>query len=206
MSVRLSGSLFSHLSKVKSPMSRAYRISIAESLRRHLTVDDGIVTQLELLPILPKERMAELLAAQLLGEGFERKGKLAVRKEKNGIEVRVDLETGELKVTAEGTKALDLKAERAIVVEEERKVMEEKALRAAAVKQLEREAKHEEELLRREVTTRLEGRLKDLHGELDGVLNRVAAEALKQRAKELGEVLETHEDPSTGNVTIKVRV
>jgi hypothetical protein len=44
-------------------MSRAYRIAVSESLRRHLKVEDGVATTLEVLEILPREPMAELLAA-----------------------------------------------------------------------------------------------------------------------------------------------
>jgi hypothetical protein len=47
--------------------------------------------------------------------------------------------------------------------------------------------------------------LRDLKDELDGVVNRVTAAALKQRAAELGQVEEIHEEPN-GGLTIKVRV
>ena len=55
------------------------------------------------------------------------------------------------------------------------------------------------------MTAQLESKLKDLKDELDGVVNRVTANALKKRASELGTVEEIHEDGS-GNMTIKVRV
>ena len=55
------------------------------------------------------------------------------------------------------------------------------------------------------MTAKLEGQLRDLREELDGAVNRVTAEALKQRARELGEVQEIHEEPN-GSLTIKVRV
>ena len=81
-------------------MSRAYRISIKESLSRHVQVDDGVCSQLELLPILSKERMRELLGAELSEKGFVREGDTASRKEGDGITTTVDLITGEVNVTA----------------------------------------------------------------------------------------------------------
>src|SRR5205823_6456801 len=57
-----------------SPMSRAYRISITESLRRHVQVEDGIRTTLEVLPVLAKERMGALPGAELEKRGFKREG------------------------------------------------------------------------------------------------------------------------------------
>ena len=68
-------------------MSRAYRITVAESLSRHVQVDDGVCSNLELLPILEKRAMGALLAAELEQKGFERDGDTATRKEKDGITV-----------------------------------------------------------------------------------------------------------------------
>ena len=46
-------------------MSRAYRVSVSESLSKEVRVEDGLCSRLELLPILPKERLGELLAKEL---------------------------------------------------------------------------------------------------------------------------------------------
>lgn len=186
-------------------MSRAYRISVKESLSRTVHVDDGVCSSLELLPILEKERMRELLAAELAQRGFRRDGEAARRKEAGDVLVEVDLTSGEISVTAEGHADLKLEAERVTVVPEESAGNQERLLRAQAQQSLEREAKAEEEALRRQVTERLEGTLRNLKGELDEVVNRVTATALKQRAAELGEVQEIHEE-ANGSLTIKVRV
>lgn len=76
-------------------------ISIKESLSQHVQVDDGVTSTLELLPILQKDRMSALLGAELEGRGFTRNGNTATRKEKNGVEVEVDLETGQVRATPE---------------------------------------------------------------------------------------------------------
>jgi hypothetical protein len=186
-------------------MSRAYRISVKESLSRTVEVDDGVCSTLELLPILQKERMRELLAHELGNRGFNRDGQTATREEGAGVSITINLETGEVNVTAEGHQQLDLKTERTAVSERQDDGARQAALREVARQALEREAKAEEEALRRKVTERLEGTLRDVKGELDGVVNRVTAEALKQRAAELGQVEEVHEEPN-GNLTIKVRV
>ena len=60
--------------------------------------------------------------------------------------------------------------------------------------------------LREELTRRLEGRLRDLQEELDQTSQRVTAEALKIRARQLGDIEEITEDPQTGSMTIKVRL
>ncbi|MBK7865405.1 MAG: hypothetical protein IPJ65_43775 [Archangiaceae bacterium] len=187
-------------------MSRAYRISIEESLSRHVQVDDGVASKLELLPILSRERTGDLLAAELTKKGFTRQGDKAVRHEKDGITVEVTLADGEVKVTAKGEKALDLKAQRTGVAVEESKGLREQELRQNAQAQLEAEATAEETRLREQVTERLGARLKDLKGELDGVVNRVTVASLKERASQLGTVEEVNENAETGELTIKVRV
>ncbi len=185
-------------------MSRAYRISITEGLSRHVQVDDGVCSNLELLPILEQDRMGALLSAELEGKGFKREGNDAVRDEGKGVTTRIDVKTGAVSVTAEGHQALDLKATRTALADGPNQKTED-ALRTAAQEQLERDAKAEEEALRRTVTRQLEAKLKDLKGELDQVVNKVTANALKARAAELGTVEEVHEDPG-GNLTIRVRV
>jgi hypothetical protein len=187
-------------------MSRAYRIHIEESLRRHVQVDDGLCSKLELLPILTRERTAELLAAELEKKGFKRDGDKAVREEQGGITVEVSLKDGEVKVSAKGSRQLELKTHREGLTVEELKVSREAELKKHAREALEAEAKGEEEKLRQEVTERLSGRLKDLQGELDGVVNKVTAASLKERASQLGTVEEVHENAETGELTIKVRV
>ena len=186
-------------------MSRAYRITVAESLSRHVQVDDGVCSNLEVLPILEKDRMGELLAAELAEKGFVRDGDEAVRKEKDGVTVKVNVKSGEVAITAEGHVDLKLETKRTAVVENPNSPEKEKLLRSQAQEQLSREASAEEESLRRKVTAQLEGKLKDLKGELDSVVNKVTATALKTRAAELGTVEEIHEDGS-GNMTIKVRI
>src|SRR5256885_14767463 len=100
-------------------MSRAYRISIEESPSRHVQVDDGVASKLELLPILTRERTGDLLAAELEKKGFKREGDRAVREGKDGVSVEVSLTDGQVKVTAKGSKALELKTQRSGVAAEE---------------------------------------------------------------------------------------
>ena len=160
-------------------MSRTYRISVAESLAKHVQVDDGVCSNLELLPVLEKREMGALLADELVGKGFVKEGDKATRREKDGITVEVDLESGEVTVKAEAKTELNLETRRTTVSERPHDPVKEEQLRKAAQEQLQREASAEEEALRRKVTAQLEGKVKDLREELDGGVNRVTATARK---------------------------
>ncbi len=177
-----------------------------ESLSRQVRVEDGVSSSLELLPILEAERMRELLAEALSARGFVRDGQRAVRKEASGITVEIGLESGEVTVVAEGHRRVEAETRRSgMATEQESVVAKEAGLREAARAQLEVEAAAEEASLQKEVTERLEGHLRALREELDGVVNRVTAEALKQRAAELGEVQAVREG-ADGSLTITVKV
>jgi hypothetical protein len=187
-------------------MSRVYRVRVSETVERVIHVEDGVCTSLELLPILARERMQELLAHQLRERGFKVEGDTATRKEDDGVLIEVDLGSGQVKVQVEQSADIKRDAERTVLVEEEsaerRRVRLQKELRES----LEDEVEQEQEKLRQAATETLEAKLRELKGEFDRVLNRTTAEALKQRAGEIGEIEELSENQESGELTIKVKL
>jgi hypothetical protein len=187
-------------------MSRAYRISVSESLNRVVQAEDGVCSKLELLPILSQEELGGLLAEELARRGFTREGPIALRTEPGGIRVAIDLQTGDVSVTLAGQKAVELKAKAEQTIADGGEETARQKARERARATLEERATDAQERLREDITRRLEARLRDLKQELDSVTNRVTGEALKVRARQLGTVEEISEDPATGSLTIKVRV
>ncbi|NVJ16455.1 hypothetical protein [Myxococcus sp. AM010] len=188
-------------------MSRAYRVSVSESLNRVVQAEDGLCSKLELLPLLSREELAGLLAAELANRGFTQEGDVALRTEADGVRVAIDVTTGDVSVTLSGEQEVELQARGELAVERPDEV-EQAKLRAQdlARARLEDAADVATDKLRQQVTQRLEGRLRDLKSELDAISNKVTAEALKVRAGQLGTIEEVHEDAATGSLTIKVRV
>lgn len=188
-------------------MSRAYRVSVQESLQRILRAEDHVSCQLEMLEILPCEEMSRLLAEELVKLGFVVEGDTAKRKEKE-ITIEVDLPSATVTVQAAADKSVDLKNAK------ERRVMDDRGGIAAAEAKLREEAKRELEaqgeqvqsLLQRQVTDQLESHLGDIRKELEGAANRATAEALKKRAAQLGQIKSISEDPEAGSLTIVVEV
>ena len=82
----------------------------------------------------------------------------------------------------------------------------EQRLREQAHQEMEAEADRERERLDRVATDRLEGHLADVSRELNQAVNRATAEALKQKAAQLGRIKEMADDPETGSLTIVVEV
>jgi hypothetical protein len=189
-------------------MSRAYRIRVRESVHRVIKAEDRVGTQLEILEVLPPEQMAGLLGDELVRRGFERDGKHLVRKQ-DEVTITVDPHRGIVTVVAECAEEANVEGEKEGRAWEDvgphaKQVQE--ALREELQKDLERKVEDRVSKLQSKVTDQLEGHLTDLRQELDEVVNRVTAEALKRKAAQLGQIKEMTEDPQSGSLTIVVEV
>ena len=190
-------------------MSRAYRVSVSESLRKLIRGSDHVCTDIELLEVLPKEQMSALLESELLKNGFQKEGELLVRTQDKST-ISVDPKTGRVTVTTELCEDVELKnkvdgwGDTDYGTEGRGKL--EQSLRAQAQNNLAREASAKEEQLGQKATEHLEGVLRDLQKELDGVVNRVTGQALKQKAAQLGEIKSITEDAESGTLTIVLEV
>ncbi len=187
-------------------MSRAYRVTVRGSVHRVVHVEDGVCTTLELLPILPQERTGEILGAELERRGFERKDGVARRVEEDGVVIEVDVKTGAVSVKAEATAEIAVEKERTERVIEEALETGTRAAQERVDREVARDAAAAEQKAKGDVAAKLEKKLGDLRKELDQVTARVTAEALKEKARKLGEIEEMHEDTESGELTIKVRL
>lgn len=172
---------------------------------RTVHVEDGVASPLEMLPILPPERMGDLLARELEAQGFERDGNTCTRTDADGVVISVDLTAATVQVT------LGAQAELAESVERTQRTYEERA--ANAQQQLQHEVNDELEqriadrtkAIQQAVTAQLEAKLGELKRELDQAIGRATVSALTEKAAQLGNIEETHQDEA-GNVTIRVRL
>jgi hypothetical protein len=173
-----------------------------------LHAEDHVSTDLEILEVLPCEQMAELLAEELARRGFQRQGDTMVRHQED-ITVEVDIHSGTVTVRTEASEKATIEVQREGRAYDDagqhtKKVREE--LREAAKEDIEKKAGEKTQELQTKVTDRLENELGGLRHELDQVVNRVTAEALKRKAAQLGQIKEMTEDPEAGSLTIVVEV
>ena len=190
-------------------MSRSFRIAVRECVNRVIKAEDSVSTQLEILEVLPPEQMAGLLSDELKKIGFEEEDGKLVRQECDGVIVMVDPTTGTVTVSAEGAETTKVDGElsgRAYddVGPHANQVREQ--LRKELQKNLEKKVEDKTSELQGKITDKLEGELADLRQELDQVVNRVTADALKRKAASMGQIKEMTEDPQTGSLTIVVEV
>ena len=190
-------------------MSRAYRVKVRETARHVIRAEDHVGTTLELLEVLPREAMADLLRQELLGRGFEAKGESLVRRA-GGTTVEVEPATGAVTVRAEHAEEVTVAAQREGYADtdwgSQGKARAEETLREKLRDDLRAQADRKARDLQTKVTDRLEGELAGLRAEFDRVVNRVTAEALKRKAAQLGQIKELTEDPEAGSLTIVLEV
>jgi len=193
-------------------MSRAYRISVSESVTRVVHVEDGVTTGLELLPILPPADMQRVLREELLKRGFqivEGEPDTVVRVEADGIVIEVELSSAKVTVSLADDAEVEASATRSQTSERPPEAVQEEVrekLKKRVDEDLERSVKRQTTQAREAVTERLEKRLGDLRRELDQVVNGATATALKERAAQLGEIEHVDENAETGELTITVKV
>jgi hypothetical protein len=191
-------------------MSRAYRIRQRVRVRAHVdtavSASDEICTRIDILEVLPPEQMAELLATELEQRGFERQADGTMARESAGVKETVNPHTGEVAVRAEKAERVELTAEREISVEG----YDTAALQRQQAR--ERERMHQElerqapEAAQTKLSRKMEERLCELGRELGDAVHAATAEALKQKAAQMGTVKEIAEDPAAGSLTITVEV
>jgi FtsH ternary system domain X5 len=189
-------------------MSRAYRIQVRESITRTLTGEDEISTQLEILEVLPPEAMAGLLTEELKNRGFEEKDGKLVRTG-DDTTVTVDPNTGAITIKAKTQQTVDLEGTREGISYDDvgpaGKAVKQN-LQKELQKDLEKRAEQKAGELQTKATEKLQKELCELEQEMAGVVNRVTIEALKEKAKQLGEIKEISEDAEAGSLSIKLEV
>jgi len=189
-------------------MSRSYRISVRECVNKVIKAEDRISTDLEILEVLPPEQMAGLLSDALEEKDFEKEGEVLVRREGN-VTITVDPRKGTVTVAAESSESAKVEQEkhgRAYDDVGPHAGQVRDTLRQEALRDIEKTVQEKTQSLQGKVTDQLENRLGELRQELDQVVNKVTAEALKRKAASLGQIKEITEDPQSGSMTIVVEV
>ncbi len=189
-------------------MSETYRIELRESVSCRISAEDRSVLEIELVPILPIEDMLQLLRHALSARGYEAQGDHQLRRTgDHGEEIVVDLETMEVTTCLAREEVVERTAE------VEGGGMSQSEAEAAARHNLEEEKRRvlqgieaREQPLQRLLTKQLEAGEEARRLELNEALQQVYADSLKQKAEQLGEVLEVHESTVDGQYELVIKI
>ena len=190
-------------------MSRAYRISVKDSVTRRITGSDEISTRLELLEILPPETMADVLKRELTNRGYREDVEGTLVKSTGEMTVTIDPCNGEVTVRTAIDKTItegDAREGTAFDDVGPSDDMIRERLREQLKAELENRIETARAKLQEQASAKLENALKEVQPELSEIVNRVTREALKVKAAQMGTIQEIAEDPNTGSMTITVEV
>ncbi|CAN5327251.1 hypothetical protein BH11PLA2_BH11PLA2_01260 [soil metagenome] len=190
-------------------MSRAYRITVAESASREIVAADEIRSCLELLNVLPPEATAKLLSNELKARGFEETAEGPLQRVTGSVTVTVDTCSGEVRVKVAAKQDATVEAQRNVISWDdvgESGTQTENATREQMKKDLQQKLDKQSEKLQADVSAELERALAELQPELNAIANKVTRDALKAKAATLGSIQSVHENEADGTLTITLEV
>lgn len=185
-------------------MSFPYRVTVSRTVQETVTEKDQSRNKVDLTPILESGRMRDLLVEALLRRGFEKQEDGTLVRTKDGVREVFDPNT--MEVTASAEVSGDIKKEKTVEArgdswrreeaERSRKHVEaevgKRLEKELAVTDAERQEKQRE--LSAEAAKRLQESEKRRMQDLNEATLDVYADALKEKARTLGEVKEVHEN------------
>ena len=188
-------------------MSRPFRIRVTRDVSRVVHVEDGVTSHLEMLPILEAARMRGLLEAQLVSDGFDVEGTVASKEIEPGLFLEVDIATSAVALKLQGEHILEERIDTTAYGDtdfSDREQLERDALEKAegrVQKKMDKQAKE----LQQKASARLEGKLRDLRGEINRITGEVTKAALKEKASSMGDI-DALSEGTDGSMEIKVKL
>lgn len=171
-------------------MSLSYRVTL--QVKEVVGADDKTVHQLDLREILSQEEMRDLLRQSLKSRGFEEgEGNTLTRKEEGGEVITVDLDS--LEMSTELEDASEVSGNVDAWGDAETRQGAKRQAEDSARRQADAMVERGRQDVQRRVTQQLAEGEKDRLEEMNEVLQDVYAEALKQKARRMGEVVDQHE-------------
>ncbi|MCS7270659.1 MAG: hypothetical protein NZ703_06195, partial [Gemmataceae bacterium] len=181
-------------------MSLAYRITLEESATRVLRAEDEVTAALDVLEVLPAEQMAELLRQACRQRGFSEQPDGTYRRQQGECTVVVHPQQGTVSVVIERERTVQQSATRVVSGFDDIGARPQQ-LRAEGQKllkqEIEKKFEQAQQQLQRETADQLERTLLELQPEIDAMVNEVLREAIKIKARQMGQIREIHEDATT---------
>ena len=193
-------------------MSKGYYITIKESISTPVNIEakDKLEQKIKLRAILPKSQMKSLLRNALLELGFIEQEGLLIRQDETGEEQIIDLES--LTLTAQIQRS---EQEMRVLSEEQRITLEKRSKQESIKQQLKEQLQEQVDSLTTEHSDRLQLEIASDLAEntpkrnelIHTALQKTYAEALKQKAQSLGQVIEQSEHTSEdGQYELNIKI
>ena len=193
-------------------MSQTYRVKLKNAVSRRVSADDSVSYPISLTDVLSHAEMKDLLRERLQEKGFEEvEGKPGQLKKKGsaGEDIVVDLDQMQVTATIVEEKEVSMEVQVEGVSESRKhaqQVAEQKLAEKSRAADRELRTRVSDEV-QKKVTKRLEDSEEERMRLLNEVMQEVYADAVKQKARTLGDVVDVRESTSAeGQYQLDIRI
>ncbi|MCO4781114.1 MAG: hypothetical protein KC646_02225 [Candidatus Cloacimonetes bacterium] len=192
-------------------MSHTYRISRKETIRNTVKVNEEWKSLIETLPILPQVEMAKLLSEELAKENDWSKSGNVHQKQDGNWTIEYDEESMLLSIEYDDEKTFE--REETIEISGYNPGYSDEPLITSAIERAKEkfiqestEAKDYEKAAKNKLEQEIEPKLDEIEGLFQDLVEVVQIEALKKKARNIGEIESIAEDKENGEVKIIVKI
>ena len=193
-------------------MSQTYKVRVKQTLRDTVSVGREWRQKIDLLQLLPADRMGGLLAFELEKDGWHKAQNGKVTKKHDDFDLEFDPVTRQLKIVYEQEQNVELDIDREVNVydhfDDESRANQQGHQKV--IQEAGGELQEEAKLLQKEMLEELESTQDDVLREIDQMIQdkveKAQIEALKEKARSLGDVQSISENTEAGEVTIRIKV
>lgn len=178
-------------------MSRAYWVKLSSSVSDTIQANDKATHKIDLEAVVPDGEMSDIVGASLEAAGWERQEDGSFEKRVGDVTLRWDLESSEVEARVEASQSVSQD------VHAEGRGYDQSHAQTDAQRRLELETQRvkdaiagEQERLQQQLTQKLSESEQARVREINEVLQRAYAEAVKRKARRLGNVTSVEESTS----------
>lgn len=190
-------------------MSQLYHVQLKTSVSQTFTLSDCITHRIELTKILPEEEMLDILKETLKQNGFEEQENGSYSKSgKQDEKIVFDLDNMEVSASFETEKTLQTEAIAKGQAWDDKSVARQEAkTQIGNSKQVAREQLAEEsQKIQKQLSKELEVGEQERMREINQMLQQVYAKSLKQKARQLGDIMDIHESTVQGQYELVIKI
>lgn len=194
-------------------MSQTYQVELKEKMAQTVNVGKEWRKRVQLLSLLPESQMGEILAEELLKNGWSKEeDSNKLKQSKDGFDLEFDPVTRQLGIRYEEEEEVQVSANETQRVydyydrEDVARERAEEALKSRLKGELKEAAETKEEEMLQDLERREAEILKLVDEAMSESIEKTHKEALKRKAGSLGEIESIEENDELGEVTIRVRL
>lgn len=189
-------------------MSQRYKIRLEDRWRVKAVGSDRVTVELEFLPLMERSRLSELLASELVRRAFAESANGTWEKQIGEHRLSIESATGTATLSGEFSQVVEASGAVEGTLDEcgETRDLAEAELRRVLEEQLAESVDAATDEHRTALVDELGRQLQMLEPELNQIVDAVTIDALKEKARQLGNIESIDEDRESGSLSLVIEL